>query len=108
MISETIIKDELEVIEKLIIKNKNNLPGEDYERIIWFIDNLRKSVKTFGEIYETTEKICFRISEELQEAIKEKKELQDILNGIETKEETKIRRQVQEWMEYAEKLNINK
>lgn len=96
MLSETIINDELDVIEKLTIKNKNNLPEEDYERIIGFIENVRKSVKTFGEIYETTEKKYFRMSEEFQEAIKEKEKLQDILNGIETSEETRIRRQVQE------------
>lgn len=96
MLSETIINDELDVIEKLTIKNKNNLPEEDYERIIGFIENVRKSVKTFGEIYETTEKNYFRMSEEFQEAIKEKEKLQDILNGIETSEETRIRRQVQE------------
>ena len=108
MLSEVIINDELDVIEKLTIKNKNNLPEEDYTRIIWFIENVRKSVKTFGEIYETTEKNYFRMSEEFQEAIKEKEKLQDILNGIETSEETRIRRQVQEWMEYAEKLNLNK
>lgn len=80
MLSETIINDELDVIEKLTIKNKNNLPEEDYERIIGFIENVRKSVKTFGEIYETTEKLYFRIGEELQEAIKEKEKLQTILN----------------------------
>ena len=108
MLSEVIINDQLDVIEKLTIKNKNNLPEEDYTRIIWFIENVRKSVKTFGEIYETTEKNYFRIGEELQEALKEKEKLQTILNGIETSEETRIRRQVQEWMEYAEKLNLNK
>lgn len=80
MLSETIINDELDVIEKLTIKNKNNLPEEDYERIIGFIENVRKSVKTFGEIYETTEKNYFRMSEEFQEAIKEKEKLQAILN----------------------------
>lgn len=34
MLSEVIINNELEVIEKLTIKNKNNIPEEDYERII--------------------------------------------------------------------------
>jgi|GEM_PF-6835624 hypothetical protein len=34
MLSEVIINDQLDVIEKLTIKNKNNLPEEDYTRII--------------------------------------------------------------------------
>ena len=83
MLSEVIINDELDVIEKLTLKNKNNLPEEDYTRIIWFIENVRKSVKTFGEIYETTQKNYFRMSEEFQEAIKEKEKLQDILTDLE-------------------------
>ena len=82
MLSEVIINDELDVIEKLTLKNKNNLPEEDYTRIIWFIENVRKSVKTFGEIYETTQKNYFRMSEEFQEAIKEKEKLQDILTDL--------------------------
>lgn len=82
MLSEVIINNELEVIEKLTIKNKNNIPEEDYERIIWFIGNIRKSVKTFGEIYEVCENNYFRASEELQEAIKEKEKLQGILTDL--------------------------
>ena len=80
MLSEVIINNELDVIEKLTIKNKNNLPEEDYERIIGFIKNVRKSVKTFGEIYEMCEKNYFRIGKELRETIKEKEKLQTILN----------------------------